>query len=61
MGANIVLTVFLSVSLKAMWNMVHVLQLIIFLATLIKYPPNAQLFIDSANEAVELESAVVYI
>ena len=55
MIANIVLTVFLSVSLKAMWNMVHVLQVIVFLPTLIEFPPNAQLFIDSVNEAIELE------
>jgi len=41
MGANVVLTLFLSVSLKAMWNMVHVLQVIIFLPELLEYPPNA--------------------
>ena len=55
MGANVVMTLFLSVSLKAMWNMVHVLQVIIFLPELLDYPPNAKLFIDSVNEAIELE------
>ena len=55
MGANIVITIFLSVSLKAMWNMNHVLQVITFLPALLEYPPNAQLFMDSVNEAIELE------
>ena len=55
MGANVALTVFLSVSLKAMWNMVHVLQVIIFLPELLDFPPNTQLFINSLNEAIELE------
>ena len=55
MGANVALTIFLSVSLKAMWNMVHVLQVIIFLPTLLDFPPNTQIFINSLNEAIELE------
>ena len=55
MGANIGLTIFLSVSLKAMWNMVHVLQIIIFLPEILDYPPNTMLFINSLNEAIELE------
>ena len=56
MGFNIVLTIFLSASLKAMWNMVHVIQLIIFLPVLLEWPPNSQLFVNSLNEAVELET-----
>ena len=40
MGFNIVLTIFLSASLKAMWNMVHVIQLIIFFPELLEWPPN---------------------
>ena len=62
MGFNIVLTVFLSASLKAMWNMVHVIQLIIFFPELLEWPPNCQLFVDSLSEAVELETitAMVY-
>ena len=56
MGANIVITIFLSVSLKAMWNMNHALQVIIFLPDLLEFPPNAKLFIDSVNEAIELEN-----
>lgn len=55
MGANIGLTIFLSVSLKAMWNMVHVLQIIIFLPEILDFPPNTMLFINSLNEAIELE------
>jgi len=56
MGFNIVVTIFLSVSLKAMWNMVHVIQVIIFFPNLVEWPPNAQLLVDSFNEAVTLES-----
>ena len=56
MGFNIVLTLVLSASLKAMWNMVHVIQLIIFLPNVLEWPPNAQLFIDSLSEAVEMET-----
>mmetsp|Transcript_22160 Transcript_22160/g.27242 ORF Transcript_22160/g.27242 Transcript_22160/m.27242 type:complete len:82 (-) Transcript_22160:1236-1481(-) len=56
MGANLVLTLLLSISLRAMWNLVHVLQVIVFLPKLLDYPPNAQLFVDSIEEAVELEN-----
>ena len=58
MGANIVLTIFFSVSLKAMWNMVHVIQVIIFLAETVLFPSNTQLFIVSFKEAIELNSFV---
>ena len=56
MGFNIVLTIFLSASLKAMWNMVNVIQLIIFLPVLLEWPPNSQLFVNSLNEAVGLNT-----
>ena len=55
MALNIVITLVLSVSLKAMWNMVHVLQIIIFLPILLEWPANAQLIVDSLEEAAELK------
>ena len=55
MGANVLLTLFMSVSLKSMWNMVHVLQIIVFLPLVLEYPPNAKLMIDSLEEAASLE------
>ena len=38
-----------------MWNMVHLLQIVIFLPELLQWPPHGQLLTDSLKEAVELE------
>ena len=55
MGMNLVLTLVLSASLTAMWNMVHILQVITFLPNLLDWPANAELIISSLKEAAELE------
>ena len=55
-ATNIFLTIFLRVSLESMWNMINVFQIIIFLSSLISFPPNAQLLDDALDKALEMES-----
>ena len=47
MGSNMLVTLLFSVSLKALWNLTHVLQIMYFLPELVEWPPHAQLIIES--------------
>ena len=55
-GTNLFLTIFLSISLKAMWNLLNVYQVTVFVALLLEYPPNAQIIISSLDEAITLRT-----
>ena len=55
-GANLFLTIFLSVSLKAMWNLLNVYQVTVFVALLLEHSPNAQIIIISLDEAITLKN-----
>ena len=53
--SNIGLTVCFSLSLKAMWNLMHVMQVIVFTLYVVKWPANAELLIEAMREAITLE------
>ena len=53
--SNLGLTVCFSLSLKAMWNLMHVMQVIVFTLYVVKWPANAELLIESMREAITLE------
>lgn len=54
-GSSLLATLFLSISLKAMWNLMHVMQVITYLRFLVEWPANTQTLLDSMYNAITLE------
>ena len=50
------LTIFLAVSLQAMWNLMHVMQIMAFLRQVVSLPANSNMMLDSVHEAITLEN-----
>ena len=46
----------MALSLKAMWNLMHVMQVLAYLEMLIQWPLNAQFVLDSVYEAITLDN-----
>lgn len=44
-----------SLSLKAMWNLMHVMQVIVFTSHIVEWPANTLLLLESMHEAITLE------
>jgi len=51
-------TICLAVSLKTMWNLMHVMQLLAYLRLIIVMPANSQIMLLSVHNAVTLENVL---
>ena len=51
-------TICLAVSLKAMWNLMHTMQLVAFLRLLVTWPANFAVMLQSMHNAVTLENLI---
>ena len=51
-SANVVITLIFSASFKAMWNLLMICQMLIFLRHVVKMPASAQFLLDSLEEAI---------
>ena len=49
-------TICLAVSLKAMWNLMHVMQVLAFLRLLVEMPANSNMMLLSMHNAITLEN-----
>ena len=54
--SNIGLTICFAVSLKTMWNLMNIMQVIVFTLYVVKWPANAELVIEAMLEAITLEN-----
>ena len=53
--SNIGLTICFTVSLKAMWNLMHVMQIIVFTLYVVNWPANGEILIKAMQEAITLD------
>ena len=51
-------TICLAVSLKAMWNLMHVMQVMTYLRLLVPWPANSQMMLQSLHNAITLENVI---
>ena len=51
-------TICLAVSLKAMWNLMHVMQVMAFLRLLVDMPANSNMMLQSMHNAITLENVM---
>ena len=51
-------TICLAVSLKAMWNLMHVMQLMAYLRLVVDWPANANMMLNSMHNAITLENII---
>ena len=51
-------TICLAVSLKAMWNLMHVMQVIAYLRLLVSWPANSNMMLESMHNAITLENII---
>jgi len=51
-------TICLAVSLKAMWNLMHVMQVMAYLRLLVDWPANSQMMLQSMHNAITLENII---
>ena len=42
--------------MKAMWNLMHVMQVLVYLDMLIRWPLNAEMMLESVHEAITLDN-----
>ena len=49
-------TIFLAVSLKAMWNLMHVMQVMAYLRLVVAWPANSHMMLKSMHNAITLEN-----
>ena len=49
-------TICLAVSLKAMWNLMHIMQLMAYLRLLVEWPANSEMMLKSMHNAITLEN-----
>ena len=52
------ITILVAVSLKAMWNLMHVMQVIAYLRLLVEWPANASMMLKAIHNAATLENLV---
>ena len=52
------LTIFLSVSLKSMWNLMHVMQIITYFHMVVDWPANASIMFQSLENSITLENFI---
>ena len=52
------ITIFLAVSLKAMWNLMHAMQVLAYLRMIANWPANAYMMLESMNNAATLENYI---
>lgn len=48
----------LSISLKSMWNLMHVMQLLAYMSLVVSWSANCQMMLKSVYNAVTLENIV---
>ena len=51
-------TICLAVSFKAMWNLMHVMQVIAYLRLLVNWPANTSMMLQSMHNALTLENLI---
>ena len=51
-------TITLAVSLKAMWNLMHVMQVIAYLRLLVLWPANGHMILQSIHNSITLENLI---
>ena len=51
-------TICLAVSLKAMWNLMHVMQVMAYLRLVVSWSANTQMMLASMHNAITLENIV---
>ena len=52
------MTICLAVSLKAMWNLMHVMQVMAYLRLLVEMPANSNIILLSMHNAITLENII---
>ena len=50
-------SLFINVSLKALWGLVHFMQMVAFMRDFVEWPPNAAFVFETVNEAITFEKA----
>ena len=53
-------TICLAVSFKAMWNLMHVMQVIAYLRLAVNWPANTSMMQNSIHNALTLENLIKY-
>ena len=53
--SNVIITLVLSMSLKQMWNLLNVLQVLVFLRTMSQWTPVVSLVLSYLHETITLE------
>ena len=51
-------TICLAVSLKTMWNLMHVMQVMAYMRLLVEWPANANMLLQSMYNAITLENVI---
>lgn len=54
LAVNFVIAIFLTVSLKAMWSLNHMIQLLVFLLLVVQWPENTKIVIEALENATSL-------
>ena len=56
--SQIGVTICLAISLKAMWNLMHVMQVMAYLRLLTNHPANSEMMLKSMHNAITLEHLI---
>ena len=48
----------MSISMQAMWNLMHVMQVITYLRFIVEWPANTQTLLDSMYNAITMEEQI---
>lgn len=54
LAVNFLIAIFLTVSLKAMWSLKHMIELIVFLLFVVKWPENTKIVIEALDNATSV-------
>lgn len=57
-GFQFIATIVLAASLKAMWNLMHFMQLVAYLRMLVSWPANVQMMLSAVKEAITLDETL---